>query len=62
MMRALTLAALLALAGCAQPGDFCDLASPLRLTDATIDAATDDEIADFVAHNRRGERFCGWKP
>lgn len=63
MVRALFLASMLALAACQTPGGtFCDIASPIRLTDATIDAMTDEEVKDALAHNARGAALCGWKP
>jgi hypothetical protein len=63
VIRALALAAALTLAGCAAtPGDFCDLAQPIRLSDATIDTLTDADVAVLVGHNRRGQTFCGWHP
>lgn len=53
------------LAGCISVpvgGDFCAIEHPTRLTEKTIDAMTDAEVNDALAHNRKGEKLCGWKP
>lgn len=61
--RTLSIIAIVALAGCATTGGtFCDIAKPIRLSDATIDAMTDTEVAAALAHNERGRRLCNWKP
>lgn len=63
MVKVLALAALVALAGCQTPsGDFCDISRPLRLSAATVDAMTDQEVAVALAFNKRGEALCGWRP
>lgn len=61
--RALIVAAFLILAGCVTSGGtFCDIAKPIRLTDAQVDALTDAQAAEYLAHNLKGQRLCGWKP
>lgn len=61
--KALALAAFIALAACTTPkGGFCDIAGPIRLSPEVIAAMTDAEVRDALAHNRKGERLCGWKP
>lgn len=63
MVKALVLISLLALAACQTVGGtFCDIAKPIRLTDAQVDALTDAQAAEFLAHNRKGQKLCGWKP
>ena len=63
MVRALILCGLLALASCASSGGtFCDIAEPRRLSSATIEAMSEIEILDALAHNRKGARLCGWVP
>jgi predicted small secreted protein len=53
----------LLLAGCTTArGSFCDIAHPWRLSQAAIDAMTDAEVAAALAHNRKGEVLCRWKP
>ena len=53
---------LILLGGCATTtGSFCQIEHPLRLSDASIEAMTDAEVADVLTHNRIGERLCGWK-
>lgn len=53
----------IALAGCQTTGGtFCDIARPIRLTDAQVDALTDAQAAEFLAFNRKGQKLCGWKP
>jgi len=62
--KALILAGVLALAACTTTpsGSFCDIAKPLRPSASTIDAMTDAEVAAMLAHNRRGQALCKWKP
>lgn len=63
MGRALTLALLIALSGCQTvSGTFCAIASPIRLSDQAVDAMSDQEVKDVLAHNRKGQKLCGWKP
>ena len=62
MVKALTLAALLALAGCqTAKGTFCDIAKPIRLAPEQVDQLTDDQVAQLLAHNTKGAKLCGWK-
>lgn len=57
------LASMLFIAACQTPGGtFCDIADPIRLTDATIDAMTDEEVKDALAHNEKLRRLCGVQP
>lgn len=63
MARALILAALIALAGCqTTKGSFCAVSSPIRLSAATIAALSDAEVKAVLAHNRKGQKLCNWKP
>jgi len=63
MVKALTLAALLTLAGCqTAKGTFCDIAKPIRLAPEQVDQLTDDQVAQLLAHNTKGQRLCGWRP
>ncbi|MER9328202.1 hypothetical protein NKJ26_19585 [Mesorhizobium sp. M0152] len=56
-------AALVMVAGCTTvKGGFCAVSSPLRLRAVTVDALSDAEVKALLAHNRKGERLCGWKP
>ncbi|TPM34504.1 hypothetical protein [Mesorhizobium sp. B2-3-5] len=41
---------------------FCAVSSPLRLSASTVDALSDAEVRALLAHNRKGEKLCGWKP
>jgi len=51
------------LAGCTTArGSFCEIEHPLRLSPATVDAMSEGEVAAALAHNRKGEKLCGWKP
>ncbi|MCX8572870.1 MULTISPECIES: hypothetical protein [Hyphomicrobiales] len=43
-------------------GSFCDIAKPIRLADVAQDALSDQEVADVLAHNRKGAALCGWRP
>ncbi|MDX8534269.1 hypothetical protein RFM41_24405 [Mesorhizobium sp. VK25A] len=52
-----------ALAGCTTArGGFCAVASPMRLSDRAVDALSDQEARALLAHNRKGEKLCGWRP
>jgi hypothetical protein len=64
MGKGLMLAAMaIAITGCmAVKGGFCAVSSPLRLSAATVDALPDAEVKALLAHNRKGEKLCGWKP
>lgn len=62
-MGKVTCLTVLLLAGCVPGGgDFCDIARPLRPTHETLAAMTDAEVAAALAHNRKGEALCGWRP
>ena len=62
MARVLVLAALLALGACqTAKGSFCDIAKPVRLSDAAVDALSDAEVAAMLSHNKKGAKLCGWK-
>lgn len=61
MVKALTLATLLALAGCqTAKGSFCDIAKPIRLAPEQVDQLTDDQVAQILSLNEKGRRLCGW--
>nr|WMC99354.1 hypothetical protein RAR13_11920 [Aminobacter aminovorans] len=63
MVKALTLAALIALSACqTAKGTFCDIAKPIRLAPEQVDQLTDDQVAQLLAHNTKGQRLCGWRP
>lgn len=64
MVKALiALCAFSALIGCASPkAGFCAVSSPMRPSAATIAAMSDAEVKDVLAHNRLGQKLCGWKP
>ncbi|BAV46399.1 Uncharacterized protein MLTONO_1496 [Mesorhizobium loti] len=52
-----------AMVGCTTvKGGFCAVSSPLRLSAAAVDALSDAEVKALLAHNRKGEKLCGWKP
>jgi hypothetical protein len=64
MVKGLTLALLIALAGCqtTTKGTFCAVSSPIRLSAAAVASLSDAEVKMLLAHNRKGEKLCGWKP
>jgi hypothetical protein len=43
-------------------GSFCDIAEPRRPSEKTLAVMSDAEVKDDLAHNRKGQRLCGWKP
>lgn len=51
-----------ALAGCTTArGSFCTVAEPARLSASAVDALSDAQARALLAHNRKGEKLCGWK-
>ncbi|PBB96444.1 hypothetical protein [Mesorhizobium sp. WSM3862] len=63
MVKGLTLALLIALAGCTtDKGGFCAVSSPIRLSAAAVAALSDAEVRAILAHNRKGAALCGWRP
>lgn len=40
---------------------FCDLAKPIRLSPEQIDQLTDDQVRQYLGHNTRGQKLCGWR-
>lgn len=62
-VKVLAIMAILALAACQTTGGtFCDIARPLRPSAASLAAMSDAEVAAMLAHNRKGQRLCGWQP
>ena len=43
-------------------GSFCAIAKPMRPTYDAIAAMSDQELNEILAHNRKGQKLCGWKP
>ena len=63
MVKALMMSAMLALAACTpKGGTFCDIAKPIRVTEQTIAAMSDQEVEAALAHNETGRALCGWQP
>lgn len=63
MVKALILAAVLALSACQTPSaGFCAISKPIRPTAVEIDAMSDQTVAAMLAHNERGRALCGWRP
>ena len=70
MGKALTLFAVLLLAGCSHVkapvedprGIWCEHNQPRRATPAVIDAMSRPELDEMNAYNRQGVAWCGWKP
>jgi len=63
MVKAIALCALLALSACqTASGSFCAIAKPQRPSAAEIEAMSDARVADVLAHNRKGQSLCGWRP
>jgi hypothetical protein len=64
MVKALIAAlAAMALAGCTTTaGDFCDVAKPMRPSQAALAAMDGQEVAEMLRHNLAGQRLCGWRP
>ena len=63
MVKALTFAVLVLLAGCqTAKGTFCDIAKPIRVAPEQVDQLTDDQVAQILAHNQKGAALCRWRP
>lgn len=63
MVKAIAIAALIALAGCTMAkGSFCAVSSPQRLSSQAVDALSDAEVRALLAHNLKGQKLCGWRP
>lgn len=64
MVKALTLTAMILLAGCqtVPKGSFCQVSKPIRLPKVAIAMLTADEQRDVLAHNQKGAKLCGWRP
>ena len=64
LILALAVALVAALAGCTSTtgGGFCAVSSPLRLSDKAVDMLSHAEVRALLAHNRKGEKLCGWRP
>lgn len=63
MVKVAALAALLALSACTTTkGTFCAVSEPQRLSSQAVDALSDTEVKALLAHNRKGQALCGWKP
>lgn len=63
MVKILTLAALIAIAGCTTAGgSFCKVEHPIRPTKAEVKTLSDASVAAILAHNEKGQKLCGWKP
>ncbi len=43
-------------------GSFCRISRPIHLSDAAVDALSDQEVKVVLSHNRKGAALCGWKP
>lgn len=62
-VKVLAIMAILALSACqTSGGSFCDIAKPIRPSQAAFDAMTPSEVADMLGHNEKGARLCGWRP
>jgi hypothetical protein len=61
---ALAVALAAVLAGCTGTtgASFCAASSPLRLSAKAVDMLSDTEARALLAHNRKGEKLCGWRP
>lgn len=41
---------------------FCDIAKPIRPTPEQVDQLTDAQVKELLAHNRKGQALCRWRP
>lgn len=64
-LRAFCIGAVLVLAACQtvpSGNTFCDIAKPIRPTASQVDAMTDAQVRELLAHNQKGAKLCGWRP
>lgn len=62
MVARLFLTAML-LSGCTTAkGSFCAVSNPIRLSDAAVDALSDEEVRLILAQNEKGAALCKWRP
>jgi hypothetical protein len=40
---------------------WCDTNKPVRPALSSIDTMTDDQLREMLAHNRYGQKTCGWR-
>lgn len=53
----------LLLAGCTTTGGtFCAVEHPIRPTKAEVATLSDASVSAILAHNKKGQALCGWKP
>jgi len=58
-----SLSMLIALTACQTGGgSFCAIAKPMRPSHQAIAAMSDQEVNEILAHDRKGQKLCGWKP
>lgn len=63
LILALLVVPAVALAACTTAtGGFCAVSSPLRLSGNAVDMLSDVEVRALLAHNRKGQKHCGWRP
>ena len=64
LTRAVAVLALVALVACTTTpkGTFCQISDPIRLSPAAVAALSDAEVERILAHNKRGEALCAWRP
>lgn len=63
MGKVILIASLLLLIACKTTGgSFCAVSQPIRPSASTIAHLSDAEVAQILAHNKKGERLCRWKP
>ena len=63
MVKILALSLLVLVTGCQTmgKGSFCAIAKAQRPSQGEVDAMSDARVAEVLAHNRKGQRLCGWK-
>lgn len=63
-LRIIAIVALGIISGCQSipRSSFCTISSPIRLSAPAIDAMSDGEVRDVLAHNEKGRKLCGWHP
>lgn len=53
----------LMLAACQHTGgSFCAVSKAIRPAKETVAQLSDAEVAAILAHNKKGEKLCRWKP
>ncbi len=61
IVKIMLLVFILSNCGTVPKGDFCKIERKFSYSDAAVDAMSDAEVEQNLAHNLKGKKLCGWK-